>query len=136
MNKRPSYKEQFDKITEAYIKGEIKPYKSNFCFCGTIAPEEYSADGHKNWNNHDGKFMQHKHFYTLSEYGKMEEALFIPLHAFNGKISGMNIYRLEEGDEGYEDAMFDGMCAALEVLKQIHVHKGDIADEYPVFKKR
>lgn len=132
----PTYKEQFDKITEAYIKGNIEPYKSNFCFCGTIAPEEYSSEGFKNWNNYDGKFVQSKHFYSLIEYGQMEEALFIPLNAYNGRTSSLSGLRLTEEDEGYEDALFTGMCDALDVLKQIHISKGEIIDDVPVFKKR
>lgn len=133
MNKL-TYKQAFDKITEAYIRGEIQPYKSNFCFCGTIAPEEYSAEGFKNWNNHDGKFDQAKHFYTLAEYGKMERALFYHLGVpESDRISyGRGI---EKSDEGYEDALFNGMVAALEVLKQIHKDRGENVEDFQFTKR-
>ena len=130
----PTYKEQFDKITEAYIRGEIKPFNSTFCFCGTLAPEEYSNEGFKNWNDHDGRFNQKKHFYSLEQYGDMEEALFSALGAYTGRMSSF-IKPCLESDE-YEDVLFNGMCAALEVLKQIHISKGEVIDETPKFTKR
>jgi hypothetical protein len=38
--------------------------------------------------------------------------------------------------ENYENALFNAMCNALEVLKQIHIAWGENVDETPVFKKR
>ena len=35
-----------------------------------------------------------------------------------------------------EDKLFEGMCAALEVLKQIHKERGEDVDSVPEFKKR
>lgn len=36
----------------------------------------------------------------------------------------------------YENKLFNGMVAALEVLKQIHIEHGEVIDEEPVFTKR
>lgn len=131
-----TYKEAENLIFDAYFKDEILPFKSTFCFCGTLAPNEYSNEGFKNWNNHDGKFDQSKHFYTLNEYARMEEALFIPLGAYNGTISNLSPDHLNEGDIYFEDALFKGMCAALEVLKIIHLQRGEVIDNPVNLKKR
>jgi hypothetical protein len=134
----PSYREQFNKITEAYIRGEIKPYNAEFCFCGTIA-------GSCKWqlcsNGYNG--------YSLVNYCRMEDALLIVIK--NRMIEffpGMTKYADCTGDADmlryeieshpqYEEALFNGMCAALEVLKQIHIERGEVIDEdIPVFTKR
>lgn len=39
-------------------------------------------------------------------------------------------------NEQYEAALFAGMSAALDVLKQIHIERGEVIDEVPVFTKR
>lgn len=142
MNKL-TYKEAYDKIIQAYFKDEIQPYDSNFCFCGTLAPEIYSNVGYKNWNNHDGKFDQSKHFYLLKEYYRMELALFKPLCATSSVVLpnrpipiGYCAGKLKKDAEEYEDALFEGMCAALEVLKEIHRIRGENVDDLPVLTKR
>lgn len=41
------------------------------------------------------------------------------------------------GSPLYEDALFEGMCKALEVLKQIHIERGENVEENDnVFHKR
>lgn len=132
-----TWKEAYDKIIQAYFRDEIEPYNSNFCFCGTLAAECYSAEGYKNWNNHDGKFNKLRQPYTLKAYGKMEQALFGPLNAAGSKPFNIGYGgKLMPGDDNYEDALFDGMCAALEVLKDIHRRRGENVDQVPEFKKR
>lgn len=118
-----TYKQAFDKITEAYIKGEIRPYNSNFCFCGTL------CDGSSEWRNDDygGIFSNGVHkdfmFYTGKQYAEMERVLL------------MAIYR--HTDENYEELLFNGMTAALEVLKEIHRDRGEDVDAHSlVFEKR
>lgn len=125
----PTYKQQYDKIIQAYFKDEIKPMSMNFCFCGTLADKVVdSADGsQEEWESKD---------YTMPEFLKMEEALMIGLKANKNKNSGWNIFSARTSDADYEERLFEGMCAALEVLKKIHIERGEIIDEDPVFQKR
>lgn len=121
----PTYKSQFDKITEAYIKGEIKPMSSTFCFCGTLSPDN-------RWNTSSKEVALGNYPYSFVEYKRMEDALFNKGNPCIGKMPTP----LHENKD-YEDALFNGMCAALDVLKQIHIEKGEIIEEgIPVFKKR
>lgn len=117
MNKTPTYKEQFDKITEAYIKGEIRPYDARFCFCGTL------CDSTSRWFAVCGEVHLDYGVYTGRDYVAMENAL-------------LDKVWMSEHSSLYEDALFEGMCNALEVLKQIHISKGEIIDEVPAFTKR
>lgn len=129
----PSYKTQFDKITEAYIRGEIKPEEPKFCFCGTL------CDNTSSWFGFSTK-GKHKDFggYTGLEYAKMEQALFSPFMPFNDTKGGLicTICHPSMDSPEYEDLLFLGMTAALEVLKQIHIERGEVIDETPVFTKR
>lgn len=113
-----NYKQAYDKIIQAYFKDEIKPMSPMFCFCGTLA-------GHRRW----GKYGEgDSGIYNREEYNQMEKALFIKLEGIYN--SPMQI------DEDYEEFLFEGMCAALEVLKEIHRSRGENVDEVPVFTKR
>jgi hypothetical protein len=59
----------------------------------------------------------------------MEKALF---SNFRDRFS---YDRLNDYPE-YEDELFAGMCAAIDVLKQVHIEHGEVIDEVPVFEKR
>lgn len=111
-----NYKQAFDKITEAYIKGEIKALDSNFCFCGTLCGN--SMD----WN-YGLEDSPAYNLYSKKEYKRMEDPLL--------SIS----YDIDNNPKS-EDEFFEAMCQSLEVLKEIHRSRGENVDEVPVFTKR
>lgn len=124
-----TYRQAYDKIIDAYFKDEIKPNSSKFCFCGNL-----------NENNNDYwvsfRFKNTGIYYLGTELQKMEDALFTNIEKIMGPIKKMCDYELERCPL-YEDALFAGMCAALEVLKQIHRDRGENVDEeIPAFTKR
>lgn len=121
-----TYRQAYDKIIEAYFNDKMKPYDSCFCFCGTL------CDNTSEWRNpeYKGIFKNIKHldymFYTGEQYYEMEKALLLPLYEINIKY----------GPE-YESLLFKGMSDALEVLRQIHIERGENVDEdIPAFTKR
>lgn len=120
-----TYNEAYSKIIDAYFRDEIRAMDSNFCFCGTLSP----VGGR--WNIY---YEAKEHFYTHHEYKKMEFAL---IHTVN-ENKGNNDYdpKKHPYNEQYEAALFAGMSAALDVLKQIHIERGEVIDEVPVFTKR
>lgn len=117
-----TYKQAYDLIIEAYFKDEIKPYRRSFCFCGTLA-------GNKFWDDTP------IHGYSVSDFGKMEMALLTPLGCRIYK-PGLTAGGISEGDIEYEDLLFAGMSAALDVLKEIHRSRGENVDELPALTKR
>jgi len=142
-----TYKENYNKIIEAYFKDEIKPYDQEFCFCGTL------CNNNKDWwaKVHCEVHCNNIGFddYSCRELYEMEKALLLPLAELSEAELSNNIddadYLLINGEvrkyvikhEYYEDALFEGMCAALEVLRQIHESRGEnIDDEIPAFTKR
>lgn len=132
----PTYKEQFDKITRAYINDEIQPYDIEFCFCGTLS---YKKDALGWWDTD---------FYCFQDLHNMEFELLNTIMVKT--IGGNDIYIQSDLDNdncwekrdavknhsNYEDAVFEGMCKALDVLKAIHISKGEVIDEVPAFQKR
>lgn len=135
MNKM-TYQQAYNKIIEAYFKDEIKPMDDAFCFCGTL------NNNKRNWCGYAA--VPENNEYTQLEFGKMERSLFEPLITMGfysidefhrWKTGG---YREEKENKGnlYEDALFDGMCAAIDVLKEIHRSRGENVDEVPEFTKR
>lgn len=118
-------------LVDAYFKDEIRPEDAEFCFCGTL------CNGRISWSN--SSFRQHYHSYSFLEYGLMEKALFSPWPDItwlkNGDIDSSHLELRSEPD--YEQKIFDGMCAALGVLKQIHIERGEVIDEVETpFTKR
>lgn len=120
-----TYKEAYSKIIDAYFKDEIKPMKPLFCFCGTLC-------GSTEWYGGYAGNRIASNGYNGYELGRMEAAL----------IFDDNPWRHLLADEcfdnpNYEDALFNGMCAALEVLKEIHRNRGENVDEVQTkFTKR
>lgn len=134
-----TYRQAYDKIIDAYFKDEIQPLEERFCFCGTL------NNNSPTWN----KYGSAAHRYSYAEFKSMELPL---LNIILEKTLG----RKWKNDDGFfvapitvsdtiaifshphfEDALFQGMCAALEVLKQIHRDRGENVDEdIPTFTKR
>lgn len=120
-----TYKQAYDKIIDAYFKDEIKPYDPAFCFCGTL------CDNSVNWFLNPCTEHYTSHGYLGKDFVKMEVALWSTL--INDEGQPLH----EEGTPEFELELFDGMSAALDVLKEIHESKGEIVDEpIETFKKR
>lgn len=117
-----TYNEAETKIFDAYFKDEIRPCSAMFCFCGTLAggDEWY-------WKVNETNFTLNG--YTGEEYVDMEWAL------FKG-MDEVDIFASEPSDDNYEEALFNGMCKALEELKNIHLAKGETIDGNIGLKKR
>jgi len=130
-----TYQQAYDKIIQAYFNDEIQPYNSDFCFCGTL------ADGADNWCRWSDVT---KSQYTAKQYSLMEIGLLGTISNIMGehipemrdnvfanstdKTDYGSLRKQLEAHEKFEDALFQGMCAALEVLKQIHKERGEDVD--------
>lgn len=118
-----TYKEAEDKIIQAYFRDEIKPLQAQFCFCGTLANGDEWYIGDANYNG--------------PQYIEMEHALFRGIEKIDGRRWSYNKNgRWDDKNPSITEAgLFNGMCAALDVLKQIHIDRGENIDPVP-FKKR
>lgn len=91
--------------------------ESQFCFCGTL------CDNTNSWFKIPMARHNDSHGYKGKDFVKMETAL-------------LNKIGVNGNYPQYEDDLFAGMCASLEVLKDIHRSRGEDVDNVPVFTKR
>jgi hypothetical protein len=117
-----TYKEARNKIIDAYFKDEIEPMSMEFCFCGTLAPNCA-------WRSQ----LKGEYPYTPLEYARMESALLRGCTKnFYDNIKTNNLARKKVE----EDDLFKGMSDALDVLRQIHIERGENVEDNAVFTKR
>jgi hypothetical protein len=133
---RYTFQQAYSKIIDAYFKDEIRPYSKTFCFCGTLGIID-NGYGYGTWD---------KTKYSSDEYNKMEWALLSTIrdqtigdvgYIFGGRKmedGRLSRFHIQE-HPNYEEALFNGMCAALEVLREIHRGRGEIT-EGMTFTKR
>ncbi len=122
-----TYKQAYDKIIQAYFRDEIKPMDARFCFCGTLN-DNIGEWGEYNLSGNDGDGIH----YSYNEMVTMENALFKGIRQ-DRVITVFEAMKLIDS----EDALFSGMCAALDVLKEIHRSRGeDVDEELTPFTKR
>lgn len=137
----PTFIEQREKIIQAYFRDEIRPFEVKFCFCGTL------CDNSNRWSQYNLKRNGEPihcdvGLYKAGDFIKMEHALLIKIQAIcetNEIFDGW--YGEDEVDVEfhplYEQALFEGMCDALEILRQIHIEMGDeTAIEIPLVKRQ
>lgn len=133
-----TYKEAESKIIDAYFNDEIKPFDSKFCFCGNL------TDNSGLWNIEErfypgGLELPYSHReYKKMEFQLMETVCMITLNkSWKGDwdYNGVPVDKIFKSEK-YEDALFEGMSKALDVLKSIHKNRGEIIDEPLQLKKR
>jgi hypothetical protein len=124
-----TYHEAYSKIIDAYFKDEIRPMEMNFCFCGTLAGGMIEVNFEEKWD---------EKFYSMKEFIMMERALMKGLGAqwISSLNSGWDRFSHNPHRPDYEDRLFQGMSAALDVLKEIHSSRGENVDDVPEFTKR
>lgn len=150
----PNYKEQFDKLTRAYIANEVNPNQGCACFVGNLLNKNWdweygrsiSFSSEEKWKTrfkitkNDGQglisminalHIESNNFYTPDDIIIIENC-FLKTYYRNG---GSSEDDLSDGSVK-EDALFIAFEKTLDRLKQIHQSKGEIVDEPPVFKKR
>lgn len=146
----PSYKSQFDKLTVAYIANQVNPYDCCGCFVGNLLNRTSM------WNRCKSDLIIYDMGSTVGRVvtpQEMEEARLSIEAQSNGFYTPEEIIDLEGNFmrivRGYgdfkswrhptpkmEDVLFRAFEATLNGLKQLHLSKGEIIDETPVFVKR
>lgn len=137
-----TFKQQFDKLTEAYIRNEVNPYDSCACFIGNLL------------NNNDGwadalACGTARAVYKPAEIANAirNENMLISVikNEAEGFYSPLDIVRLEKNFMDFfwgrprciepEELLFMAFDSTLDMLKQIHESKGEIVEPFE-FKQR
>lgn len=147
-----TYKQQFDKLTEAYISGKVDPLNSCACFVGNLLNGDYK------WGIGRGVFgevsnadiikesieREAEGFYTPQEIVDLEEKFLRSINTARDNPSAysncskihLKVIKGMPLDAAEEEALFIGFEKTLDLLKQIHESKGEVVDAPPVFFKR
>lgn len=126
-----TYSQQFNKLTQAYIRGEVNPYHPCHCFVGNLLN---NTDEWRHGRETYGSVTEFLKHYILAQESISEES--------SGLYTVEDIVALEEtfmnrvGYHHSEDELFHAFDATLDHLKKIHISKGENVDETPLFKKR
>ncbi len=147
-----SFKQQFDRLTEEYIHNRIEPLQNCACFVGNLLGGKSGrwglvrdVNGYGNGCIKDvgspgyivGALMIMISGYTIKDILRLENT-FLGTINHDGIIN--TFYNNHEKNlaalPDYEDRLFNAFVATLDVLRQIHIEKGEVIDEIPEFKKR
>lgn len=140
--------DQYNKIVNAYMQNKLNPSICEACFVGNLL-------------NNNGKWgfgrlvtngsttdplitnidktialaclmQEASGFYTMAEIAKIEQV-------FLGTLSETGKYNIDLSDHKsprYEERLFKAMEVTLEHLKALHIAKGEIIEDNPIFSKR
>lgn len=132
-----TFKEQFDKLTIAYINNEVRPYHACSCFVGNL------LNGNHRWS-----WARGLSFGTITQITKRyEDAQVEIIKECEGLYTVKELIYLESifmdnikyvkvNSPEYEGDLFKAFERTLDELKKIHISKGEKIDEEFTFKKR
>ena len=149
-----TYREAFNRITEAYINDRLDPYSPCACFIGNLLNTNrwvYWRDGDPCFGEgikingaDENDFRQllkniDCDLYELQDIIDMENNFLRIIHKkLNLSESFFDTHHIlsyVEKQKNYEDVLFEAMESTLEMLKKIHERSGEIIDPIS-FKKR
>lgn len=155
MNRKPTFREQYDKIVGAYLRDELDPWSACGCFVGnllnnavhwtgckigiTIAPAAYLPLGVKTMQARGCQIVLEESggLYTPIEIIELEDNF---LYSQGRLVSkrGLHIMLPTKGNNSsniQEHKLFKAMESTLLMLKRIHESKGEVVEDYS-FSKR
>lgn len=153
-NSKISYTTQYNKLTEAYIRNEVNPFMDCNCFVGNLLNNHGSWSGIRNFGRTNNSIDFCPILKNYNDFGynygrdtiiSNSEGMYTPedivslekrfLQKFNANCNCVffdkNHTTLEE-----EEALFIAFESTLDLLKEIHISKGEVIDDSPKFVKR
>lgn len=127
---RPTYEQQWQKITEAYMRDEIEPYIPCGCFIGNLLNRNDEWEEARHINDPTSEYAEctpksrSSSLYSARGFRAIKEQS-------GGLYDIKDICRMEEvflrvfNSKQDEQSLFNAMNITLEVLRQIHEAKGD-----------
>lgn len=144
------FKEQFDKLTRAYINDEINPYAHCACFIGNLLngqpkwalSRNYGTKGTSILNTGSHLFPSGSLTINMESEGTYDAIDILILENKFLKIleeetvGSNNTYTyVVLNHPNYEEALFKAFSGTLDLLKRLHEGKGEKVEEF-IFTKR
>lgn len=149
-----TYKQAYDRLTEAYIAGKVEPFNPCSCFIGNLLLTDNWMELRNGWSECKVNKGRNPLFINYENYTNIEivrmEHIFMKEYVMNhptGKGKNFSTLIMYYSGEDYvinrmansgidEEALFKAFCVALDELREIHLSKGEDLEEVPVFKRR
>jgi len=139
-----TFKEQFDKLTRAYINEEVQPFNACACFVGNLLNNQSGWTFIRNYDSlpildrsdRDSYLtgvqtivIQSDNTYTPQEIAYLEyNFMKIVCNEKGMKNTG-------PGDIISEDLLFEAFESTLDMLKKIHESKGEVVEPFTFIKR-
>jgi hypothetical protein len=156
-----TFKQQFDKLTEAYINGQVDPYTSCGCFVGNLLNGNTKWDEARSFeklisnNPLDECFLpialcegekgidlidkviqkEAEGFYSRIEILQLERS-FMLTYQQHGGVSPSEAISRRIRYEINEESLFKAFEVTLDLLKQIHESKGEVVEPFEFVKRQ
>lgn len=146
-----TYQEAWQRITTAYVNGQLDPYIECACFVGNLL-------GGSGWgwcrmlNEHHSRVldvnrMPNREFrlnvlqayeyvaergdnmYSPADIAYLEDTFLSTITKTADKDVSLRIMTVHKDDIRYEDALYEAMVVTLEELRKIHIAKGENVDQ-------
>lgn len=150
----PTYQQQWQKLTTAYMNNEIEPNIDCACFVGNLlnrsnewSKGRYLGEGFSRCNVNPklrtselGNMVQVLKVQSNNLYTPMDiielEKCFLKTYFDNGGTPDDYVDEAWHIHSLKEDALFIAFEKTLDLLKSIHEKKGEVIDTPPQFQKR
>jgi hypothetical protein len=142
-----TYQEQWQNITSAYVNNEMDPYQCEACFVGNLLRNPVwalirdcnTATGNGQLESSFSCLEEYLHGYTPEEILSLENNFLKILYEETGKpkilvLRGPN--GVVKSHPNYENALYKAMVSTLEILRNIHISRGENVDEIPLQKRQ
>jgi hypothetical protein len=150
-----TYKQQFDRLTRAYINDEVDPYKGCACFIGNLLGKGFSWEVAREFNGHGKSYVRNieehpwavdginaikeasEGMYTPDDIVRMENNFLYIIESQTNYLEKSVIF-IEEirTHPNYEEALFNAFSSTLDMLKEIHITLGEDVESYTFTKRQ
>lgn len=134
--------ESYNKIVNAYIKDQIEPYNSCFCFVGNLLNNisgwgtTRSSENYEFLDNDLKSSREQRKSYHIYRIKEESKGFYNSDDITRLEYNFLNTIEQEDKKETEsEEGIYRAMESTLMLLKQIHEEKGEIVEEYN-FSKR
>lgn len=142
MKKTPTFQEQYNKITSAYYKDELKPMNGCACFVGNLLNNNGAWEGTRCYlenrlNDMELPRAKHGRYQISIESGGLytPEDILLMEHNFLRKCFDTNLNMFRQSGIATEERLFEAMVSTLELLRKLHESKGEVVKDYHFTKR-
>lgn len=154
-----TYQQQYDKLSYAYIEGKVDPLDPCACFIGNLLNNQTEWSGirdlcsvpisskladyppHMVRNAENCIAIQSDNLYTPEDIIALEMCFLESIVKNGGELDHWDQWGIDDDEfvaitERDEEALFIAFSKTLEMLREIHIRKGEVIDNPPILRRK